>query len=389
MTSLVALLVASLAASVEALAAGGPVSGVPGSLVLLSGASGSVGGVPAVLPSGLPVPGVPLQGTGGALDAVLWPLYWLLDGWSALCFRLASLTGLEVLQYQFMHRALLVGLCIGVMAPLIGTFLVHRQLALIGDALAHTAFAGVAVGLFLNAVLDLGVSPYLTAVVVAMVAALLIELISEATDAYNDVSMAIVLSTGFALGTVLISLNAGGLAVSVDQYLFGNLSTVSRENAAILLVLFGVIVATVAVTRNQLLYVTFDEVAAEVAGIPVVWYNRVMVTLTALVVVGAMQIMGVILVAAMLVVPVAGAAQVARSFSGALLASVVLAELAVLLGIGIAYYAEATAGGVVVLTAVAIYAAAVVAGKLLATRRDETTVETGRIGADAGDVGSD
>jgi zinc transport system permease protein len=310
------------------------------------------------------------------IETLLWPLFVLLDLWSALLFAvhdvLLGVFGIEVtlLQYQFMHRALLVGLCIGVMAPLIGTFLVHRQLALIGDALAHTAFAGVAVGLFVNAVLELSVSPYLTAVVVAVLAALLIEVISEVTDAYNDVSMAIVLSTGFALGTVLISLNAGGLAVGVNQYLFGNLSTVSAENAVILLVLFAVIVVTVAVTWKQLLYVTFDATAAQVAGLSVSWYNRVMVMLTALVVVGAMQIMGVILVAAMLVVPVAAAGQVAKSFTGSLFASVLLAELSVLVGIGLAYYGEATAGGVIVLVAVAVYVGAVALGKLWLRRRE-------------------
>ena len=290
--------------------------------------------------------------------------------------------GIAMLEYVFMHHAFLVGALIAVMAPLIGTFLVHRQLALIGDALAHTAFAGVAVGLFLNAVVDLGVSPYLTAVVVAVIAALLIELISEVTDAYNDVSMAIVLSTGFALGTVLISLNAGGLAVGINQYLFGNLSTVSAENAVIMLGLFSVIVGTVALTRNQLLYVTFDETAAAVSGLPVAWYNRIMVMLTALVVVGAMQIMGVILVAAMLVVPVAGATQVSRSFSESLLVSIVLAELAVLLGIGVSYYAGATAGGVIVLVAVGIYVLSVVAGKLQQTRAPDETRELDSISQD-------
>lgn len=315
------------------------------------------------------------------LDAVLGPLYWFLELWSALLFAVARVTGLELLQYSFMHRAILVGLCIGVMAPLIGTFLVHRQLALIGDALAHTAFAGVAIGLFLNAVLELGVSPYLTAVVVAVIAALFIELISEATDAYNDVSMAIVLSTGFALGSTLISINAGGLAVGINQYLFGNLATVSAENAAILLVLFGIIVATVALTRNQLLYVTFDETAAEVSGLSVSWYNRVMVMMTALVVVGAMQIMGVILVAAMLVVPVAGATQVSRSFTESILVSIVLAELAVLLGIGAAYYGQATAGGVIVLVAVGLYVLAVVLGKLQTRLTDESMPELDAIDA--------
>ncbi|ELZ49242.1 ABC-type transporter, integral membrane subunit [Halorubrum coriense DSM 10284] len=331
-------------------------------------------------------------GLVGVGETVFGALLWVLDQWYWLMDWAHYLTGLEMLnpRYRYMQRAVLVGLCIGVMAPLIGTFLVHRQLALIGDALAHTAFAGVAVGLFLNAVIDLGVSPYLTAVVVAMIAALFIELISETTDAYNDVSMAIVLSTGFALGTTLISINAGGLAVGVNQFLFGSLSTVSPQSAGILLALFVVIVGTVAVTRNQLLYVTFDETAAAVSGISVNWYNRVMVMLTAMVVVGAMQIMGVILVAAMLVVPVAGATQVSRSFTESLVVSVVLAELAVLLGIGVAYYGGVTAGGVIVLVAVGIYVCAVGVGKLQSVRDEAETPEMGSIETDGveGDAGA-
>jgi zinc transport system permease protein len=320
---------------------------------------------------------VALQST--PLDAVLAPLYLILEVWSGLMSWLADVLGIRMLGYGFMHRAILVALCIGIMAPLIGTFLVHRQLALIGDALAHTAFAGVAIGLFLNSVIDLGVTPYLTAVVVAVIAALCIELISETTDAYNDVSMAIVLSTGFALGTTLISLNAGGLTVSVDQYLFGNLSTVTQQSAAILLVLFAIIVTVVGITRNQLLYVTFDETAAAVSGLSVNWYNRITVMLTALVVVGAMQIMGVILVAAMLVVPVAGASQVSRSFNESIVVSIVLAEIAVIAGIAVSSAIGATAGGVIVLVAVALYVCAVIVGKLQATLGDQTTPEMGSI----------
>jgi len=306
---------------------------------------------------------------------VFGPLSWLLERWSGLLQFVGEQFGVEMLTYGFMHRAFFVAILIGVMAPLIGTFLVHRQLALIGDALAHTAFAGVAVGLFVNSLFETGVSPLLTAVVVAMIAALAIELISEVTDAYNDVSMAIVLSTGFALGAVLISLKTGGLAVGVNQYLFGNLSTVSRENAFVLIGLFATIVLVVAVTYKQLLYVTFDETAARVAGLNVAWYNRIMAMLTAMVVVGAMQIMGVILVAAMLVVPVAGAAQLARGFREALLASVILAELAVLVGITLAFRYEATAGGMIVLVAVGIYLVAVLFGKIQTRRvRDEAPV---------------
>ncbi|WP_280535234.1 metal ABC transporter permease [Halopenitus sp. POP-27] len=315
------------------------------------------------------------------IDLVFAPLYRVLELWYWLMIQLHGLTGLEILDpsFTFLYRAILMGLCIGVMAPLIGTYLVHRRLALIGDALAHTAFAGVAVGLFVNAVLDFGVSPYLTAVVVAMIAALAIELISEATDVYNDVSMAIVLSTGFALGSTLISLNAGGLSVGIDQYLFGNLSTVAPFDAVVLLALCLVVVATVVLARNQLLYVTFDETAAAVSGIPVNWYNRLLVVLTALVVVGAMQILGVILVAAMLVVPVAGATQLARSFTESILIAVVLAELAVVLGIAVAYYGGATGGPVIVLVAVGLYVVASVLGKLGDALADTAAPETDAI----------
>ena len=310
--------------------------------------------------------------TGTAIGDVIRTPYevlaWLIGRWSDALAAVGDAFGIGMFDYVFMHHAFLVGGLIAVMAPLVGTFLVHRQMALIGDALAHTAFAGVAVGLFVNSILGTGISPYVTAVVVAMLAALAIELISEVTDAYNDVSMAIVLSTGFALGAVLISLNTGGLAVGINQYLFGNLATVSRENAALLVVLFLVVSLVVTVTYKQLLYVTFDETAARVAGLDVRWYNRLMTSLTAMVVVGAMQIMGVILVAAMLVVPVAAAAQVARGFREALLASVVLAELAVIVGITLSYRYEATAGGTIVLVAVAVYVAMVLAGKLQSRR---------------------
>ncbi|OYR46515.1 metal ABC transporter permease [Halorubrum sp. Ea8] len=301
--------------------------------------------------------------------------------------------GIAMLEYVFMHHAFLVGALIAVMAPLIGTFLVHRQLALIGDALAHTAFAGVAVGLFVNSLLGTGISPYVTAIVVAVIAALAIELIAETTDAYNDVSMAIVLSTGFALGAVLISLNTGGLAVGINQYLFGNLSTVSRENAVLLVVLFAIVALVVTVTYKQLLYVTFDETAARVAGINVPWYNRLMTTLTALVVVGAMQIMGVILVAAMLVVPVAAAAQLARGFREALLASVVLAQIAVVAGITLSFNYNTTAGGTIVLVAVGVYIVAVLAGKVQSRRAGDEAPErvdgAERATGEGTDVGGD
>ncbi|SIQ68172.1 zinc transport system permease protein [Haladaptatus litoreus] len=260
----------------------------------------------------------------------------------------------EMLSYRFMRLALIAGLCVGLVAPLVGSFLVHRGMALIGDTLAHSAFAGVAVGLFLGS-LDVVVSPYLTALVVSVLAALAIQALAEHTDAYGDVSMAIVLSGGFALGSVLISLSDGGISVGIDQYLFGSLATVTSENVTVMVALSALVIGVVGVTRRQLFAVTFDETAARVSGIPVRRYNRLLVVLTALVVVAAMQIMGVILVAAMLVVPVAAASHVARSFRQSLVIGVLIGEIAVIVGITLSYAYGLAAGGAIVLVAIGVF----------------------------------
>jgi len=272
----------------------------------------------------------------------------------------------EMLSQPFMQRAVITGLCLGIVTPLVGSFLVHRQMSLIGEALAHTAFAGVAIGLFVNSAFAFEVSPYITALIVAVIASFVIQIISEYTEAYGDVSMAIVLSGGFALGTVVIGLTSGGIAVGVNQYLFGSLVTIRRENVFIMLALTAVVVATVGLNYRSLVYMTFDETAARAAKIDVRRYNRLLVVLTAVVVVAAMQIMGVILVAAMLVVPVAATTEVAPSFKASVFLSVVVAQVAVVVGMTFSYLYGVAAGGTIVLVAIAIYAFVTVAPRLRA-----------------------
>lgn len=264
----------------------------------------------------------------------------------------AGALGLDALCYPFMQRALLAGLCVGLVGPLVGTFLVHRRMAIIGDTLAHTAFAGVALGLFLDAAFDWAVPPTLSALAAAVVAALLVQLLAERTDAYGDTSMVIVLAGGFALGTVLVSATDGGIAVGISQYLFGSLATVTREGVSLLLAVTPVVVGIVAVTYKQLLTVTLDEETARVTRVNVRRYERLLVVLTAIVVVVSMQILGVILVSAMLVIPVAAAAQLARSFRESMLLAVLIGELAVLVGIALAYGYGLAAGGSIVLVAI-------------------------------------
>ena len=306
-----------------------------------------------LLPSGPATPSV--FGQVGSVDGIL--RFVLDDVWGAGLDVLAGLTGVDMLASPFMQRAYLAALCIAVIGPLVGSFLVHREMAMIGDTLAHSAFAGVAAGLFVNATLSVTVAPLLTALLVAAVAALLVQTLVDYAGAYRDTSLAIVLTGSFAVGSVLVTATDGGIAVGINAYLFGSLATVSRTNAAILLVMGVVVTVAVTLAYRPLVYVTFDEVGARAAGLTVTRYNQLLAVLTAVVVVGAMQIMGVILVAAMLVIPVAAATSV-RGFKRSIGAAVCAGLLATTTGVTLSYLYDIAAGGTIVLVAIGIYAAA-------------------------------
>ena len=330
------------------------------------------------------VAGMPLL-LGGLLD-------WVLDDvWGTVLDALSALTGVEMLSYPFMQRAYLAAVCIAVIGPLVGSFLVHREMAMIGDTLAHSAFAGVAVGLFVNATFALSVPPLLTALVVAVVAAVLVQLLVDRVGTYTDTSLAVVLTGAFAVGSVLVTATDGGIAVGINAYLFGSLATVTRENVGILFAMTLLVTAVVALAYRPLLYATFDEVGARAAGLHVGRYNLLLVVLTAVVVVAAMQIMGVILVAAMLVIPVATAGGM-RGFRRSVAAAVLAGLVATVSGATLSYVYDVAAGGSIVLVAIAVYAA-VGAGRAarapvvaaVRSRRTARTADGRPVEADGGD----
>ena len=288
----------------------------------------------------------------------------LIDGlWGTPVSVLGELTGIGVLGLPFMQRAYLAAICVAVIGPLVGSFLVHREMAMIGDTLAHSAFAGVAAGLFVNSVFAFTVPPLVAALVVAAVAAVAVQTLIDYAGTYRDASLAIVLTGSFAVGSVLITATDGGIAVGINAYLFGSLATVSRTNAALLVALTLVVITAVAAAYRPLLYTTFDEVGARAAGLNVARYNRLLAVLTAVVVVGAMQIMGVILVAGMLVIPVTAATPVS-GFKRSLLAAVAVGQLATVGGVTLAYAYDVAAGGTIILVAITAYLAVTVGSRL-------------------------
>ena len=296
-------------------------------------------------------------------------LYWAQDlpiasdlyaGFRAFGRGMDAAFGTNVFRHPFMWQSMATGVLVGVVAPLVGTFLVHREMALIGETLAHTAFAGVAIGLLVNAMTGWDGSLLLVALVVGVLGALGVQWLTERTDAYGDVPIAIMLSGSFAVGTLIISYGRGLTGINIEGYLFGNLAVVTVEGARLMGGLSILVVAGIALTYKQLLFITFDEQAARVAQLNVTGYNTLLIVLTAVVVVGAMQVLGVILVAAMLVVPVAAASQIARSFRETTYLSVIFGQVSVIGGFAVSVGFGLPSGGSIVVTAIAIYLASIV-----------------------------
>ena len=252
-------------------------------------------------------------------------------------------------ELSFMQRALVAGVIVGVFAPLIGTFLVQKRMSLIGDGIGHIAFAGVGAGLLA------GVFPVWTALLFAVVGALGIEWLRGRRRASGDLALALFFYSGIALGVVLVS-RANGLNANILTYLFGQPLTASAGDVRTILVL-GLIIAVVVVALRRVLFaVVMDEEWSRVAGMPVSVLNSVLAVLTACAVVAAMKIVGILLVAAMMVLPVASGQLLARSFSGTLRWSVGISVVSVIAGLAASRVWDLAPGGTIVLIAAGAFA---------------------------------
>jgi zinc transport system permease protein len=245
---------------------------------------------------------------------------------------------------EFMRLAFAAGAVIGLLAPTVGFFVVQRGMSLIGDGIGHVAFAGVAIGLLLD------VSPILTALAAAVAGGVTIEWLRARRHAAGDQALALVFYTGIAGGVVLVSL-AGSLNVNLFQYLFGSILTVTREDVALVAVLGVAGLVTIALLYRALAAVVLDEEGARVAGIPVARLNMAVAVLAAVTIALSMRIVGVLLIAALMVLPVTAGMRVAWSMWSALMISIGIGLVSVLAGLTVAYYADLPPGGTIVLVA--------------------------------------
>lgn len=263
-----------------------------------------------------------------------------------------------MLELEFMRLALATGAVVGLLAPAIGFFLVERRASLVGDGLGHVAFAGVAAGYLL------GVSPVVTALAATVAGALAIEWLRSRGGTAGDQALALVFYTGLALGVVLVS-SAGALDANLFQYLFGSILTVTYGDLWTVLLLGGAALATIALLYRGLVAVVLDEEGSRLAGAPVALLNAAVAVLAAMAIAVSMRTVGILLIAALMVLPVIAAQRVGWSLASTLGLAILIGLGSVLAGLPLSYYADLPPGGTIVLVAAASVAVAALLGRLV------------------------
>jgi zinc transport system permease protein len=256
---------------------------------------------------------------------------------------------MEILEYGFMQRALLASLMVGLVAPAVGVFLVQRRLSLLGDGLGHVALTGVALGVLTST------APVGTALVAAVLGAVLIELVRARGRTSGDVALAVLFYGGIAGGVVLLSLAPRGQATNLDAYLFGAITTTSATDVTVFLVITVVVLGVVALLGRRLYAVSDDEEYARAVGLPVLALNTVLATLVACTVVLSMRVVGLLLISALMIVPSAVAQLLARSFRTTVYLACAIGVVVSVAGTTASYYAGTPSGGTIVLLAIALF----------------------------------
>ncbi|MFI7384854.1 metal ABC transporter permease [Streptomyces sp. NPDC049813] len=270
---------------------------------------------------------------------------------------------MEFLDYAFMQRALLAAVLIGVTAPAIGIYLVQRRQALMGDGIGHVAMTGVGLGFLFS------MSPVWTAMLVSVLGALLMELIRWYGRTRGDIALAMLFYGGMAAGVMFINLAPGGSTANLTSYLFGSLTTVSQQDVVTICLLAAFVVLVTVGLRRQLFAVSQDEEFARVTGVPVRALNLLIAVTAAVTVTVAMRVVGLLLVSALMVVPVAAAQQLTRSFRATFVVSVAIGVVVTLGGTVTSYYQDVPPGATIVLLTIGVFIALTLLAAPLARRR--------------------
>jgi zinc transport system permease protein len=254
----------------------------------------------------------------------------------------------DIIQYGFMQRALISAIAISIICSIVGLFLVLKRHSLFGDALAHVAFGGISLGLFT------GVYPLWTAYIVAILSAVGVNKLRESTKIPPDSSIAVLLTSGLAIGVILISIS-GGFTLDLFSFLFGNILLVSNDDLIMILITDAIVIPVIYIFYKKLVLIIFDENQAKVSGLNVTWINTLFIILASITIMASIRLVGVLLISSLIVVPNITALMLGKGFKKTLFISCAVSVFSVVFGIIISYYSDLAPSGTIVLTMVSMF----------------------------------
>jgi ABC-type Mn2+/Zn2+ transport system permease subunit len=258
---------------------------------------------------------------------------------------------LELIAHTFMQRALLAGTLVGILCAVVGVYVVLNGLSFMGAGIGHASFGGVALGILL------GVNPLLTAVVFCLGTAWGVGLVARKTSLREDAAVGVFFACTMALGILFLGLMPG-YGVDLFGYLFGSILAVTRQDLWLALLLAPSVLAAVALFYKELLFVSFDPEMARVAGLPVDRLHSLLLVLVALTVVGAIKIVGIVLVSALIVAPAAAARQLTEDFHRMMILAPSIGAASTAAGLLLSCWLDTASGATIVLVATAAFALA-------------------------------
>lgn len=251
-----------------------------------------------------------------------------------------------MLNYEFMRNALMAGVMVSVLCPLVGMFLVLKRYSMMGDTLSHSSFAGIAIGL------SFGLNPLLTSFAFTSLCGVFIEFLRNYYKRFGELVMSIILT--LSLGIAIILISSGRAATNVNSILFGSILTVSKEDLTLILIISILSIFTVIFLYNKLIYITFDEEGAKALGIKVSLINYLFTLIVGASIAVSIQIMGILVISSMMVVPVATALQFKKGFKSTLIISIIIGFIDIMVGLVSSYYINSAPGGAIAVTSVIV-----------------------------------
>ncbi|MEY3471176.1 MAG: hypothetical protein RLZZ223_526 [Candidatus Parcubacteria bacterium] len=248
---------------------------------------------------------------------------------------------INILQYQFVERALIAGLFLGVLCAILGVFLVLRKMSLIGDGLAHISFGAIAIGLLF------GIYPFIVAIPLVILASLIIYALTRNHIIEGDAIIGILASLGLSTGVILSSISTG-FNIDIFSYLFGNILSITQSELIFVIIGSTIIISIIVLFYQEFMYISFNPEQAKISGLSVTILDIIFSILTALTVIMSIKLAGALLVSALIILPASSSLQISRSFRTTILISIIIAILSIILGIIVSFIINIPTGATVV-----------------------------------------